>query len=157
MNSDPERRQSVRIDRPLHRIAKRGRNQVDYSERDVGECSTVINHTYTNRKIRFGIPVQIGYESDLHRAMQVMKQAATNQPRGLTDPAPKAYLKSFGDNGIDLELGLWISDPEQGQLNLCSDINMEIREKFQEAGIDIPYPQRDIRIKSGDDPHPLAL
>ncbi len=119
--------------------------------------STVINHTYTNRKIRVGIPLQVAYESDLHRAMEIMKQAATNQPRVLTDPEARVYLKSFGDNGIDLELGLWISDPEQGQLNLCSDINMEIWEKFQEAGIEIPYPQRDIRIKSDDGSNPLTM
>lgn len=118
--------------------------------------STVINHTYSDRKIRVGVAVQIAYESDLHRAMEIMKRAAINQPRVLKDPEPRVYLKSFGDNGIDLELGLWISDPEQGQLNLCSDINMEIWEKFQEAEIEIPYPQRDIRIKSGDNPPPAT-
>ena len=108
--------------------------------------STVVNHTYTNRQIRIGIPVQVSYQSDLQRAMEIMKQAAGNQPRVLTDPEAKVYLKSFGDNGIDLELGIWINDPEQGQLNLCSDINMEIWRKFREANIEIPYPQRDIRI-----------
>ncbi|BCK88698.1 hypothetical protein MIZ01_2504 [Sideroxyarcus emersonii] len=108
--------------------------------------STVVNHTYTNRQIRIGIPVQVSYQSDLQRAMEIMKQAASNQPRVLADPEAKVYLKSFGDNGIDLELGIWINDPEQGQLNLCSDINMEIWRKFQEANIEIPYPQRDIRI-----------
>ena len=118
--------------------------------------STVINHTYTNRNIRIGIPVQIAYESDLHRAMEIIKQATSNQPRVLRDPEAQVYLKSFGDNGIDLELGLWISDPEEGQLKLRSDINLEIWGKFQEAGIEIPYPQRDIRIKSGDIPHPLT-
>ncbi|MEQ1583486.1 MAG: mechanosensitive ion channel protein MscS, partial [Candidatus Nitrotoga sp.] len=59
------------------------------------------------------------------------------------------YLKSFSDNGIDLEMGVWISDPEEGQLNLRSDINMEIWRKFQASGIEIPYPQRDVRIISG--------
>jgi small-conductance mechanosensitive channel len=111
--------------------------------------STVINHSYTNRQIRIGIPVQIGYQSDLPRAMEIMKQAAANQPRVLADPETQVYLKSFGDNGIDLEMGIWIDDPEEGQLNLCSDINMEIWRKFQESGIEIPYPQRDIRIVSG--------
>ena len=111
--------------------------------------TTVINHSYTNRQIRVGIPVQISYQSDLHAAMDIMKQAALHQPRVLRDPEVKVYLKSFGDNGIDLELSIWINDPEQGQLNLCSDINLEIWRKFQEAGIEIPYPQRDLRIISG--------
>lgn len=108
--------------------------------------STVINHSYSNRQIRISIPVQIGYQSDLQRAMQIMQQAAAHQPRVLTDPEPVVYLKSFGDNGINLEMGIWIEDPEKGQLSLCSDINMEIWREFQAANIEIPYPQRDIRI-----------
>ncbi len=108
--------------------------------------STVINHSYSNREMRVGIPVQVSYESDLERAMTIMKEAAAKQPRVLADPETKVFLKSFGDNGIDLELGFWINDPEQGQLNLRSDINLEIWRRFQAAGIEIPYPQRDVRI-----------
>ncbi|MCE5181148.1 MAG: mechanosensitive ion channel [Betaproteobacteria bacterium] len=115
--------------------------------------STVINHSYSDRQIRINIPLQISYQSDLPRAMTIMKEAAASQPRVLADPEPKVYLKSFGDNGIDLELGLWIDDPEDGQLNLRSDINLEIWRKFQEAGVEIPYPQRDIRIIGGGQPH----
>ncbi|MFZ1319499.1 MAG: mechanosensitive ion channel domain-containing protein [Candidatus Nitrotoga sp.] len=111
--------------------------------------STVINHSFTNRQIRVGITIQISYQSDLHLAMEIMKQAAENQPRVLADPETKVYLKSFSDNGIDLEMGVWISDPEEGQLNLRSDINLEIWRKFQASGIEIPYPQRDVRIISG--------
>ena len=111
--------------------------------------STVINHSYTNRNMRIAIPVQISYQSDLHRAMEIMKQAAANQIRVLTDPEIKVYLKSFGDNGIDLEMGIWINDPEEGQLDLRSDINIEIWSEFQKSGIEIPYPQRDIRIING--------
>jgi small-conductance mechanosensitive channel len=99
--------------------------------------------------MRIAIPVQISYQSDLHRAMEIMKQAAANQIRVLTDPEIKVYLKSFGDNGIDLEMGIWINDPEEGQLDLRSDINMEIWSEFQKSGIEIPYPQRDIRIING--------
>lgn len=111
--------------------------------------STVINHSYTDRKIRISIPVQISYESNLSTAMQILKQAAIKQSRVLNDPETKVYLKSFGDNGIDLELAVWIIDPEEGQLNLRSDINLEIWRQFQEAGIQIPYPQRDVRIVGG--------
>jgi len=111
--------------------------------------TTVINHSYSNRQIRIGIPVQISYRSDLPDAMKIMLQAAANHSRVLKVPETKVYLKSFGDNGINLEMGIWINDPEEGQLNLCSDINMEIWREFQETGIEIPYPQRDVRIISG--------
>ena len=111
--------------------------------------STVINHSYSNRHLRIGIPIQISYQSDVQRAMDIMKQAAVIQPRVLADPETKVYLKSFGDSGIDLELGIWINDPEEGQLNLRSDINMEIWRQFKLSGIEIPYPQRDVRIVGG--------
>ena len=111
--------------------------------------STVINHSYSNRQIRIGIPIQISYQSDVQRAMDIMKQAAVKHARVLSTPETKVYLKSFGDNGIDLELSTWINDPEEGQLNLRSDINMEIWRQFQQAGIEIPFPQRDVRIISG--------
>jgi len=113
--------------------------------------STVINHSYSNRQIRIKIPLQISYQSDLKIAMKIMKQAAIKQPRVLDDPETNVYLKSFGENGIDLEMGIWISDPEEGQIGLCSDINLEIWYEFQKAGIEIPYPQRDIRIISSED------
>ncbi|HUX64546.1 mechanosensitive ion channel family protein [Sulfuricella sp.] len=108
--------------------------------------STVLNHSYSNREMRIGIPVQISYQSDLDKAMTIMRQAAENHPRVLKDPEPKTFLKAFGENGIDLEMSIWINDPEEGQLNLRSDINLEIWRQFQAAGIEIPYPQRDIRI-----------
>jgi small-conductance mechanosensitive channel len=118
--------------------------------------TTVVNHSYSNRQIRIAIPVQISYQSDLYAAMEIMKQAAVKQPRVLADPATQVFLKSFGDNGIDLELSIWINDPEAGQRGLCSEINLEIWRKFQESGIEIPYPQRDLRIIGGQ-PSPGSL
>ncbi len=111
--------------------------------------STVINHSYSNREMRIGIPLQVSYQSDLGTAMSIMREAAENHPRVLKDPEPKTFLKAFGENGIDLELDIWINDPEEGQLNLRSDINLEIWRQFQSADIEIPYPQRDIRIIGG--------
>ena len=108
--------------------------------------STVINHSYSNREMRIAIPVQISYQSDLDKAMAIMRQTAESHPRVLKDHEPKTFLKAFGENGIDLELDIWINDPEEGQLNLRSDINLEIWRQFQAAGIEIPYPQREIRI-----------
>lgn len=111
--------------------------------------STVINHSYSDREMRLAIPVQVSYQTDLDKALTILNEAAAAHPRVLKEPPPAAFLKAFGDNGIDLELGVWINDPEQGQLNLKSDINLEIWRKFQAAGIEIPYPQRDVRIISG--------
>ena len=59
---------------------------------------------------------------------------------------PMGFLVSFGDNGINLELGLWLRDPENGQLGLRSSIYRRIYESFAAHGISIPYPRRDVRI-----------
>jgi len=119
--------------------------------------STVLNHSYTNHQVRVSIPVQVGYDTPVEEAMGLMEEVARNHPRVMQDPAPKAFLKDFGDSGIDLELGLWINDPEEGQLSLRSEINLAILRVFRDAGIEIPYPQRDVRIVGGISPEEVAI
>jgi small-conductance mechanosensitive channel len=111
--------------------------------------STVINHSYSNRRILMRIPVQISYSSNLDTALKLMLEAAYSHPRVLKDPAPTALLTAFGDNGINLELMAWIEDPERGKLNLNSDLNLALYKSFSANNIEIPYPQRDIRIVGG--------
>ena len=65
----------------------------------------------------------------------------------MADPAPVARLVAFGDNGIELELRLWIVDPEMGMVNVRSDVNLAMWKAFKEAGITIPFPQRDVYVK----------
>lgn len=109
--------------------------------------TTVLNHSYTSRDVRLGLPVQVAYESDLELALQLLEAAGAAHPRVMKTPnAPKAFVVRFGDSGIELELGVWILDPENGQLNLRSDLNRAIFRSFAEHGIRIPYPQRELRI-----------
>jgi small-conductance mechanosensitive channel len=111
--------------------------------------STVINHSYSNRRVLMRIPVQISYSSNLETALKLMLEAAYSHSRVLKDPAPAALLTAFGDNGINLELLAWIEDPERGKLNLNSDLNLALYKSFSANGIEIPFPQRDIRIVGG--------
>ncbi|MDO8438292.1 MAG: mechanosensitive ion channel [Nitrosomonadaceae bacterium] len=108
--------------------------------------STVVKQTHTNNRVRLALTVQISYGSPLEAAMRIMQEAARKQPRVLTDPEPMTFLKEFADSGINLELGFWISDPEEGQIGLRSAINMEIWREFQNNGIEIPFPQREVRL-----------
>ena len=109
--------------------------------------TTVLNHSYTNRDTRVTIALQISYDSDLELAMRLMREVANTQPRVLRTPsAAEVFVVRFADSGIDLELGMWINDPEKGQLGLKSAINMGIWKAFGENGIRIPYPQREIRL-----------
>ncbi len=108
--------------------------------------STVINHTYTDRQVRLSAPIQVGYGSDLELAMKIMLEAAKKQPRVLASPEPLVFLKHFAESGIDLELGFWIGDLEEGRLGLISDINLDIWREFKQHGIEIPFPQREVRL-----------
>lgn len=107
----------------------------------------VINWSYTDRNVRLKIPVSISYSDDPEHAMAIMLEAAKNTDRVLKDPPPVCRLMEFGDNGILLESRVWISDPENGVSNVRSDVNLRIWHGFKEAGITIPFPQRDLYIK----------
>jgi len=107
----------------------------------------VINWSYSDRQVRVKLPVQISYEDDPEQAMAILLEATKASPRVLMDPAPAARLMGFGDSGIDLELRVWIRDPQQGVANVRSDVNVAIWKGFKEAGISIPYPQQDLHIK----------
>jgi small-conductance mechanosensitive channel len=109
--------------------------------------TTVLNYSYSNRDVRLALPVQISYDSDLDLAMRILVEIADREARVLRSPAPPAVsLLRFAESGIELELGVWISDPENGQNNLRSSLNVAIWKAFAERGIQIPYPRRDIRV-----------
>ena len=112
-------------------------------------ATTVLNHSYSNRQARLAIQVGVSYKGDPEHAMRLMEEVAGKHPRVLADPAPKAFLTRFADSGIELELGIWIDDPETGMLGTRSEINVAIWRAFQEAGIEIPYPQHEVRILPG--------
>lgn len=107
--------------------------------------TTVISHTYSDKRVRLGIPVQVAYDSDVERAIVVLNQAAAAHPRVLAAPPPAAHIARFADSGIDMELGFWIEDPEAGRQNVCSDISRAILAAFRKEAISIPFPQREVR------------
>ncbi|MDP3538719.1 MAG: mechanosensitive ion channel [Azonexus sp.] len=108
--------------------------------------SVVQNQTYSDSRLRLATTIGVAYSTDLDLAMRLMTEAAAAQDRVLTDPAPRVFLTLFGDSSINLELGFWIADPEEGRGNVISDVNLAIWRAFRENGIEIPFPQRDIRI-----------
>ncbi len=110
--------------------------------------SEVINWSYSDPNVRVKIPVSISYDNDPEQAMALMQEIAENHPRVLAEPAPSVRLIEFGDNGIHLEMRVWISDPELGIGSVKSEINLLIWRAFKAASINIPFPQRDIRIHS---------
>ena len=106
----------------------------------------IVNHSFSDRKVRVSIEVQISYKSPVDTAFEIMLKAAKSEKRVLKDPEPNVYLTGFGDNGIDILLSFYILDPEEGSLLLKSDINKKIWKQFQAKGIEIPYPYRTVEI-----------
>jgi small-conductance mechanosensitive channel len=93
--------------------------------------------------------VSVAYDSDVDLVRRLLTEAALAQPRVMREPAPNAALSAFGADGLEFTLGYWIADPENGQLNLRSDINMAILKSLREHTIEIPYPQRIVHMKPG--------
>jgi small-conductance mechanosensitive channel len=110
--------------------------------------TTVLNHSLSAREARVATQIQVAYGTDLDKALGLLVQVARAHPRVETsaDRAPAAFVLRFADSGIDLELGVWILDPESGQLGLKSDLNLAIWKAFQAHGISVPFPQREVRI-----------
>ncbi len=108
--------------------------------------SAVISQTYSNRRLRLIIPIQISYSSPVDTAMSIMFNTAKKFQQVLSEPEPAVILKEFADSGIHLELIIWVEDPEGGVLQLRSNINREMWSEFQKNGIDIPFPQREVRL-----------
>jgi small-conductance mechanosensitive channel len=109
--------------------------------------NSVINWSYSDRKVRLKLPVRISYRDDPEKAMELLIRAADGHPRILHDPAPVSRLMQFSDHGMDLELRFWIADPEGGVNNVRSDVNRMIWRLFREAGISIPSAQREVIIR----------
>ena len=108
----------------------------------------VENWSYSSRNVRIHIPVGVGYGSDLPKAQKLMIEAATAAARVLVDPKPSVWLKSFGDNSVDHDILVWIADPELGVGNVRSDILNRVWVLFQDNAIEIPFPQRDVHIRT---------
>jgi len=94
------------------------------------------------------VKLSIAYSADVDRALEILVEAATAQSRVLADPPPTAFITGFGADGIDMQVGFWIRDPEVGSLPIRSEIARSVLKRFHAEGIEIPAPQREVRITS---------
>jgi small-conductance mechanosensitive channel len=125
-----------------------GRESVVPNEMFIG--NRIENLSLTDPKVVQTTVVSVGYGSDVDQVMNLLETAARQQTRVLQDPAPAAHLSNFGADGLEFTLNYWIIDPENGQGNLRSDINLAILRALREHRIEIPYPQRVVHaVKSG--------
>src|SRR5438445_6419739 len=111
--------------------------------------SPVTNWTYTDRRVRFRLPVGVAYGSDVNKVREALIAAAREHPATLKDPAPDAFLEKFGDSTIDFQLVVWSEEMSRRPSRFKSDLNYLICKHLGAAGIEIPNPQRDLHIRSG--------
>ena len=108
----------------------------------------MINWSFSDRLVRLKIGVGVSYDTDIHEAIDLILQTARGIDRVLDKPGPVCQLKNFGDSAVDLELRIWIGDLDKGIANVSSATRIGIWDTFKVHGIEIPYPQRDVHIKS---------
>ena len=109
-------------------------------------ANIVQNQSHSDSKVRLAVTVQVAYQADLPAVLALLETLAGAHPRVLADPPPRALVTAFADSGISLELGFWIEDPEEGTGSVRSEISVAIWQAFRERGIEIPYPQREVRL-----------
>ena len=108
----------------------------------------VENWSYSNELLRLKKVVGIHYKSDVRKAIELCLDAAANTSRILAEPKPVCLLREFNDSSVDLEIRFWIRDPMNGRANVTSELLLGVWDRFAEHGIEIPYPQRDLHLRS---------
>ena len=109
----------------------------------------VENYSFADRKVALTAKVQVAFDTDLALLMPQLVAAMAQVPRVLADPGPAVQLAGFGADGLDLSLVYWVSDIENGQGNVLSDINLAVLATLRAAGVEIPYPQRVMHAVAG--------
>jgi len=105
------------------------------------------NWTLGERRIRLKLPMGVAYGSDVARVMGLLMSCANDNQLVLKDPAPRVLFLSFGESSLDFELRIWIGEFTDRR-KVQSDMNQAIELKFRKAGIEIPFPQRDLYLRS---------
>jgi small-conductance mechanosensitive channel len=108
----------------------------------------VINWSHNDERVRLKVPVRVPHDSDLDQVIALMREAASRPDRILTSPAPNVLILSFGESAIELEVRFWIADAQHGVHNVKSEVLYEVWRLFRREGIQIPYPKRDLYVRS---------
>jgi small-conductance mechanosensitive channel len=109
----------------------------------------VVNWKYNDDRVRFRIPVSVAYGADAREVERLLLEVAAAEPEVLDDPAPAVRFLEFGDNGLGFELRAWTSSAVHRRGKLVSALNHAIYQSFNAAGIEFPFPQRDLHLRSG--------
>jgi small-conductance mechanosensitive channel len=118
----------------------------------------VTNWSHSDRVVRLHAPFGVSYDTrDVRTLARRTEETALEVDRVLKSPAPRCNLMEFGDNSINFDLRFWINDPSNGTNNVRSDVMMAIWDMLHDMGVEVPFPQRDLHIKSAPDGFSMSL
>lgn len=126
--------------------ALNGRESVVPNEKMITE--RIENLSLADTRVMLSTQATVDYDCDLDQVQQVLVQAAQACPRVLAEPPPQAQLLQLGDNGLEFELQFWIADPQNGQSNVRSAVNLNVVRALRAAAITVPYPQRVLHLQN---------
>ncbi len=112
--------------------------------------NAVINWTGNDPRVRVHVPLGVGYDSDPDEVRTLLLRAAAENKDVLPDPAPDVVFTDYGDNSLNFALRVWTTDQTHTPQILKSDLYFAIFRLFKEHGIELPFPQRDLHIRSSD-------
>jgi small-conductance mechanosensitive channel len=108
----------------------------------------VINWSYSDELVRLDVKFRVSYDADPHEVRKLAIEAAAAVPRVVPERSPACWLSSFGEFSLEFLLRFWIRDPQNGLASIQGTVLLAIWDKLKEAGIEVPYPQREIRVHS---------
>jgi len=117
-------------------------------------ANSVTNWSHGDARVRFRIPVGIAYGSDLELFRSVMLEVAAEHPKALKEPKPDVLFVGLGDSSLNFELAVWTAEMIHLPSKFRSELLYAIEKKLREHRIEIPFPQRDLHLRSG--PWPVA-
>ncbi len=115
----------------------------------------VTNWTLSEARRRLDLPVGVAYGTDPKLVKELLERPAIQHPDVLTSPAPAVFLKEFGDSSLNFELQFWVMQ-DSNTTKVKSEVALEVMRLFSEAGLEIPFPQRDLHLR-GVDPTTTGL
>lgn len=109
--------------------------------------SQVVNWSHGDPKVRLDVEVGVFYGSDLDTVIKALSEVAEKNPQVLNDPKPEVIFNGFGDSSWNLQLRAWLKDPFD-YYRIRSSINCDIVRMFRHYDVEIPFPQRDLHVRS---------
>ena len=108
--------------------------------------NTVVNWTLSDPNHCYEISVGLAYGTDSAQAIALLQRVVTEQPEVLKTPAPAVYFDSFGDSALTFTIVYWLATNGPNTRKVASDMRLKIDRLCREAGIEIPFPQRDVNL-----------